>query len=47
MVKPKNPKFWNGDKTEGCDDWEEVVKWVNGLSKFGLMGVPNKMLLFS
>ena len=27
-----------GDDIRGCDDWEEVVKGVNSLSKSGLVG---------
>ena len=37
--------FQNGGCIRGYEGWEEVVKWVNDLSKSSLMRLCNGMLL--
>ena len=41
MVERKSLEICNRFKIEGYDDWEVVAKWVNDLSKYGLIGVGN------
>jgi len=46
MGETKSPEFWNGGGIKSHDDYLEVVRWVNGLSKSDLMEVVNGMLLY-
>ena len=45
IVEANSTEFWKEDDIRGYDDWEEVVKGVNSLSMFDLMGVSDGMLL--
>ena len=45
MIETKIPEFRNGCEIRGCNDWEEVAKWVNGLSPSNSMGVVNEMIV--
>ena len=45
MVEPKSLEFLNEGEIRGYDDWAEVVKWVDDLSKSDSIGIVNIVLL--
>jgi len=46
IVELNNFEFQNRGETRGHEDCEEVVQWMNGLSKSSLIGISNGMLLY-
>ena len=46
IAKAKISHFQNRCEIKGQDEWEEMEEQMNGSSKFNLLGVHKKMLLY-